>query len=65
MLLPQRLPLVPLHDIFCLLLVTFVDKPNLKTDGMRLLCMTLVLFLLVDGDAVLPELAGSEFVSFK
>ena len=45
--------------------VTFVEKPNLKTDGMRFLCMTLVFFLLVDGDAVLPELAGSDFFSVE
>ena len=45
--------------------VTFVEKPNLKTDDMRLLCMTFVFFLFVDGDAVLPDLVGSEFVSFK
>ena len=50
------------YDFF---FVTFVEKPNLKTDGMRFLCMTLVFFLFVDGDAVLPELAGSEFVSVE
>ena len=32
---------------------------------MRFLCTTLVFFLFVDGDAVLPELAGSEFVSVE
>ena len=45
--------------------LTFVEKPNLKIDGMWFLCMTLVLFLFVDGDAVLPELAGSEFSSIQ
>ena len=45
--------------------VTFVEKPNLKIDGMQLLCMMFVFFLFVDGDAVLPDLVGSEFVSFK
>ena len=33
--------------------VTFVEKPNLKTDGIQFLCMALVFFLFVDGDAVL------------
>ena len=42
--------------------VTFAEKPNLKTDGMRFLCMAFISFLFVDGYAVLPELAGSEFV---
>ena len=47
------------------LFVIFVEKPNLKTDGMRFLCMALVFFLFIDGDAVLPELAGSELVSVE
>ena len=45
--------------------VTFLEKPNLKTDGMRFLCMTFVFFLFVDGDAVLPELSGSDCVSVE
>ena len=47
---------------FAFFFVTFVDKPNLKTDGMQFLCMTFVFFLFVDGDAVLPDMMGSEFV---
>ena len=50
---------------YAFIFVTFVEKPNLKTDGMQFLCMTLVFFLSVYGDAVMPELAGSEFVSVK
>ena len=34
LLLPQRLPLVSLPDISAFFFVTFVEKPNLKTDGM-------------------------------
>ena len=59
-------PLLSLSLIFSdFFFVTFVEKPNLKTDGMRFLCMTLVFFLFIDGDAVLPELAGPEFVLVK
>ena len=61
-----RAPLLSLFVIFyALFFATLVEKPKLKTDGMRFLCMTLVLFLFVDGDAVLPELAGSESVLVK
>ena len=42
-----------------------MEKPNLKTDGMQFLFMAFIYFLFVDSDAVLPELAGSEFVSVK
>ena len=59
-------PLSSLSLIFsAFVFVIFVEKPNIKTDGMRFLCMTLVFFLFVDGDAVLSDLAGSEFVSVQ
>ena len=65
LLLPQRLPLVPLPDLFCLRLYNLRGETKLKKYGMRFLCMTFIFFLFIDGDAVLPELAGSEFVSVK
>ena len=61
-----RAPLSYLYLIFySFVFVTFVEKQNLKTDGMQFLCTTFIFFLYVDGDVVLLDLAGSEFVSVE
>ena len=65
LLLPQRLPLVPLPDLFCLCLCNLRGETRLKNIWHAIIMHEFFSLLFIDGDAVLPELAGSEFVSVK